>query len=397
MKKSRFLLLLIVLSLILPACGQGTAGQASSAERLTWQEQYDLGVRYLEEGNYEEAIIAFTAAIEIDPKRAPAYVGRGDAYVLSGKTEENLTAAKADYEKAIELDETLVDAYLSLANIYAFYNDTDEASEILKKGLDKTQDETIEERIKEFEDLYKETISSLPWRTYYPFADGYEYYEYDADMKLKESNYYINDILRFQTTYKYDINGNLIEKTYHNLFNEIFGESWDYTYYEYDTDGHLIKEICYEPETLGGPYTSYVIYEYDSRGLLLRENYYDQFSWEDQGDLSGYDSYKIYERNSDGKIMQTSYYYSGIDRIDIDVYEYDAEGRLIKDGTYNYSYDSAGNIVEKYVSDKDENRSEYDNYYTYIYDVDGVLSIEREVNPKNGTVAETVYVKQVTK
>ena len=95
--------------------------------------------------------------------------------------------------------------------------------------------------------------------------------------------------------------------------------------------------------------------------------------------------------------MQTSYKYSGIDRIDIDVYEYDAEGRLIKDGTYNYSYDSAGNIVEKYVSDKDENRSEYDNYYTYIYDVDGVLSIEREVNPKNGTVAETVYVKQVTK
>ena len=49
----------------------------------TWQEQYDLGVRYLEDGDYEEAIIAFTAAIEIDPKRAEAYVGRGNAYVLS--------------------------------------------------------------------------------------------------------------------------------------------------------------------------------------------------------------------------------------------------------------------------------------------------------------------------
>jgi len=35
----------------------------------------------LEEGNYEEAIIAFTAAIEIDPKRAEAYLGAADAYL----------------------------------------------------------------------------------------------------------------------------------------------------------------------------------------------------------------------------------------------------------------------------------------------------------------------------
>ena len=38
-----------------------------------------------------------TAAIEIDPKQAPVYVGRGNAYVLSGETEDNLSAAKADY------------------------------------------------------------------------------------------------------------------------------------------------------------------------------------------------------------------------------------------------------------------------------------------------------------
>ena len=54
-------LILLVVLLCLSACGQ-------SAES-TWQEQYDLGVRYLSEGNYEEAIIAFTAAIEIDAAR----------------------------------------------------------------------------------------------------------------------------------------------------------------------------------------------------------------------------------------------------------------------------------------------------------------------------------------
>ena len=83
----------------------------------SWQEQYDLGARYLSDGNYEEAIIAFTAAIKIDPKRPEAYVGRGDAYIGSGETEETLAAAQADYEKAIELDDTDMAAYLGLADV----------------------------------------------------------------------------------------------------------------------------------------------------------------------------------------------------------------------------------------------------------------------------------------
>ena len=69
--------LILIFGLI--SCDQNTEAQ--------WQEQYDLGVRYLSEGNYEEAIIAFTTAIEIDTKRAEGYIGRGDAYALSGDTE----------------------------------------------------------------------------------------------------------------------------------------------------------------------------------------------------------------------------------------------------------------------------------------------------------------------
>ena len=76
MKRVYNWLLIVVLVLGLCSCGQSTEAQ--------WQEQYDLGIRYLSEGNYEEAIITFTAAIEIDPNRAEAYMGRGDAYVGSG-------------------------------------------------------------------------------------------------------------------------------------------------------------------------------------------------------------------------------------------------------------------------------------------------------------------------
>ena len=42
----------IIFVLLLTACGKA---------ELTWDEHYDLGMRYLSEGNYEEAILSFTA------------------------------------------------------------------------------------------------------------------------------------------------------------------------------------------------------------------------------------------------------------------------------------------------------------------------------------------------
>ena len=63
---------MVVLAVLLLA---GCAG-----ELMTWQEQYDLGMRYLNESNYEEAILAFTQAIEIDPKNVEGYLGRAEAY-----------------------------------------------------------------------------------------------------------------------------------------------------------------------------------------------------------------------------------------------------------------------------------------------------------------------------
>lgn len=70
----RFSIIILCLALFLTACGKSTVTP-------TWQEQYDLGMRYLSEGNYEEAIIAFTAAIEIDPKQPQAYEKLADTYI----------------------------------------------------------------------------------------------------------------------------------------------------------------------------------------------------------------------------------------------------------------------------------------------------------------------------
>ena len=78
MKQISSLFVAVILLLSLCACTQSAEAQ--------WQQQYDLGVRYLSEGNYEEAIIAFTAAIEINPKQADAYIGVSEAYMEIGNT-----------------------------------------------------------------------------------------------------------------------------------------------------------------------------------------------------------------------------------------------------------------------------------------------------------------------
>ena len=96
--KKNIVSILTFLLVLLTACGQSAP---------TWQEQYDLGVRYLSEGNYEEAIIAFTAAIEIDPKHAEAYLDLADIYTEQGDVEKAVEVLKDAIAAVGETDELL--------------------------------------------------------------------------------------------------------------------------------------------------------------------------------------------------------------------------------------------------------------------------------------------------
>ena len=140
-------LCLSLLCLLLAACLLTGCGESKES---SWQEQYDLGTEYLEEGKWEKAIEAFTAAIGLDPDKPEAYVDRARAYVGSGETEDNLAAAQSDYEAALDLDDSLAEAWLGLADLYAAGNDPEKARELLEEARDKTgEDRDVVDRLEE--------------------------------------------------------------------------------------------------------------------------------------------------------------------------------------------------------------------------------------------------------
>lgn len=70
----------------------------NSTDTVRSRKQIDLGHRYLSEMNYEEAIVAFNQAIEIDSRNVGAYLGLADAYLGLGDEESALAALVAGYE-----------------------------------------------------------------------------------------------------------------------------------------------------------------------------------------------------------------------------------------------------------------------------------------------------------
>ena len=105
-------------------------GQPASSRPVNPQayEAYLKGRYYAnklaEEGLYR-AIEQFTQAIGIDPAYAPAYAGLADAYYglssLYLPPREAMPKVKAAAEKALELDDTLAEAHISLAFVKAYW------------------------------------------------------------------------------------------------------------------------------------------------------------------------------------------------------------------------------------------------------------------------------------
>lgn len=79
-KRILYLLLAMTFCIGITACGKNGGSEVGGTG-----DAYDLGLRFLSEGNYEQAIIQFTAAIDIEPKKSEPYVYLARAYLASGQ------------------------------------------------------------------------------------------------------------------------------------------------------------------------------------------------------------------------------------------------------------------------------------------------------------------------
>ncbi len=405
----------------------------SSAEKL--QKQLDLGQKYLEEMNYEEAVVAFQAAIEIDPMSVDAYLGLVEVYIRTGDfdtaleyakkgyeatgderlkekidmiesekkaaelqkqldlgqkylEEMNYEAAAAAFEAAIGIDPMSVDAYLGIVEAYIQMGDFDTALEYAKKGYEATGDERLKEKIDMIESGNITASNGWMVRASRYAKDGtlmwYYEYEYDSEGNMIAEREYYGDELgeEIKYEYEYDSEGNMIAK------RGYAGDGILWRYEEYDSEGNIIVGGQYGGD---GTLMWYREYEYNSEGNMIAEREYGG-----DGTLM---SYYEYEYDSEGnKIAYRSYLSDGT-LIGYGENEYDSEGNMIADrwylsddlGSYSeYKYDSEGNMIAmgRYRGD-----GALIIYLEYEYDSEGNKIAEKQYNESGNLIEEVRYEK----
>ena len=90
MKKIKLIFILTLVGMLLIGC-------KSKGTRV--QEQLDLGAKYMEDLDYESAIVALNKAIQIDPKNVEAYTMLAELYEKSGRVDE----ARETLEMALDI------------------------------------------------------------------------------------------------------------------------------------------------------------------------------------------------------------------------------------------------------------------------------------------------------
>ena len=86
MKAIRLILVIFLMAYTLSSCASPAKTEVSTVE-----DYLDLGQKYLLDGDYDQAIVAFEKVIEIEPKNADAYLGLAKAYMSTH-----------DYAKAVD-------------------------------------------------------------------------------------------------------------------------------------------------------------------------------------------------------------------------------------------------------------------------------------------------------
>lgn len=305
MKKTIIILLSIALALVMLICGMLAYSYIRDTNASKWDEQYNLGIRYLRDGQYQEAVLAFTAAIDIAPRKYEAYIARGDAYIEL----DNYQAAQQDYQQAIVLAPDCHQEVAPKLDQVQIVIETHHQSDI-------SQPRTVQDEL-----IQPDTVPDEPTQP-----------ETEPTVNIEENKKHISKIIRYDSgaaelaaAFQYSHDGKLLE--YLENTNDGYGHDFQInSHYFYDDAGNPIRK------EYQGLFTA--IYEYYyTEGLL--SGYKETFTSGDGIDEPISTMYYL-ERNAAGNIVR-SYYESenGNSHGSKDL-SYDAYGRRIRESALHF-------------------------------------------------------------
>lgn len=105
----------------------------------------EMGNHYLSELDYEQAIVSYKQALELDEGNYNAGIGLAEAYDAN----QMYAYAEAAYQSILEADETQAEVYEKLVDLYMRQDKKEEAEELLVRAVEKTDDENIRQLLEE--------------------------------------------------------------------------------------------------------------------------------------------------------------------------------------------------------------------------------------------------------
>ena len=247
-KTRLFLIIGIVAALLVVAAVVITLSYRNS-DTYRHARQVELGEKYLLELDYEQAIVEFLHAIEIDHRNPQGYIGAAEAYAALGLYEEALAILTAGYEAtgSAEIWELTAKYEAIVEELAAAVREAEEAAATAAATDTDGQGDG------------QGTEPGEPWTERREYDDGsYDIHEYDAAGKRINSIGY-NPDGSVRRVGEYDAGGNTIKNTWYNPDGTVHQIG------EFDAAGNNIKDTLYlyNPD---GTVDFYQIHEYDAAG-----------------------------------------------------------------------------------------------------------------------------------
>lgn len=297
----------------------------------TWQGNYDQGLYCMETEDWQEAIAAFDAAIALDPAQADAYAQRGNARILSGETDGNLTLAEEDYRQALTLDEDNALALLGIVDIHIRREEFEDALTAVRAAVEKTSDPLVAERAEKMENgFYPDSSGTtrLKRKQQYVSEDYLGHLEivYDKDGNEKSAEAFDpsgKSVVFLELSTSVDGNVTIRNTFCNNIDHHVYYITRVVQTTTTAADGSCQTESAFYDRS--GALESSTCMWYDAEGKKLKEENYDADNKLLSCETCEYDAAGNMIRSdttmSDGGSLRTTY-------------EYDAEGRLLRENDY---------------------------------------------------------------